>query len=868
MKRIRSSTYASNQLTEVTISDSVTNIDVFAFEDNPNLRLVTVKPIEPPSLNEHAFSNAYRDQIDLVVPMSDTSIQVYLDHGWDGFRSISFGIFTVDDIRYGITSRTEVMVVDYTGTDTAVTIPETVHNDQDNYTYTVTAIGEGAFQNKELTNIEIPTSVTSIGQMAFMDNQLTEVAIPGSMESIGFHAFYNNPDLGLVTAGAKTPALDATAFANANRHQIDLLVPTGKRQDYLDNGWNGFRSVREGIGLSIDAPAETVNLSPFTVTFQFDLEVTGFTIDDINLGNNATANHFTGSGSIYTVEVTPTSCNGVITIDVPANGSDMPNFTSLQATATVIVEEDPDYLVANARDIIVQLNADGRAAILPEDVDNGSAYGCGGTPELSLDIATFDCSHVGTPVTVTLTANQGTESATTTATVTVEEYLGNLVAIAKDITVQLDAGGQVSITPEDVNNSSSYGCDSTPNLSLDKDTFTCDDVGTPVTVTLTVNQGTESATTTATVTVEEYLGNLTANAKDITVQLDAGGQVSITPEDVNNSSSYGCDSTPNLSLDKDTFTCDDVGTPITVTLTANQGTESATTTATVTVEEYLDNLTANAKDITVQLDASGQVTISPEDVDDGSSYGCGSTPELSLDIATFDCSHVGTPVTVTLTATQGNQTATATTQVTVEANGNCGSVTFTIAPIADVTLQENSVYTSVTPVLSGDDPIGTVTWTLGGTDAEDFSIDGSTGVVTMIARDFEAPVDANADNVYEVSITATDSENNSSGETSWTVTVQDDPFETPSQGSLSPMIPTAFTPNGDGANDTWIIDHLDEDASITIYDRHGTILFSSDAGYTRPWDGTHRGSRLPAGAYLYMIQNGPHKYTGTVTILL
>ena len=206
-------------------------------------------------------------------------------------------------------------------------------------------------------------------------------------------------------------------------------------------------------------------------------------------------------------------------------------------------------------------------------------------------------------------------------------------------------------------------------------------------------------------------------------------------------------------------------------------------------------------------------------------------------------------------------------RVTVEAARNGESAAFTIAPIADVTLEENSVYTSVTPVLSGDDPIGTVTWTLGGTDAEAFSIDGSTGVVTMIARDFESPADANADNVYEVSITATDSESNAS-ETSWTVTVMDDPFETPSQGSLSPMIPTAFTPNGDGANDRWIIDNLSEDASVRIYDRHGTTIFRSDDGYTRPWDGTYRGGSLPTGSYLYAIQNGTHTYRGTVTILL
>ncbi|WP_344820945.1 leucine-rich repeat domain-containing protein, partial [Aquimarina gracilis] len=208
VNRIRSWTYASNQLTEVTISDSVTNIDLYAFLDNPDLHFVTVEAKTPPNLHKDAFSNAYRDQIDLVVP-TDTK-QTYLDNGWDGFRSISYGIFTVDNIKYAITSVGEVMAVDYTGMATEITMPETVNNGTN--IYTVTTIVEGAFQNKELTSIEIPTSVTSIGQRAFSDNKLTAVTIPGSVERIDSHAFYNNPDLVLVTVEANDPpVLHATA---------------------------------------------------------------------------------------------------------------------------------------------------------------------------------------------------------------------------------------------------------------------------------------------------------------------------------------------------------------------------------------------------------------------------------------------------------------------------------------------------------------------------------------------------------------------------------------------------------------------------------------------------------------------------------
>ena len=229
--------FQSNQLTEVTIPNSVTSIGEAAFRDNPALRLVTTQATVPPDISSNTFSN--RNQIDLVVPVDKK--EDYLDHGWTGFKSISFGTFTIDGIKYEVTSLTDVMVVDYTGgTATAVTIPQTA-NDQGVH-YTVTAIGNGAFRNKQLYSVTIPNTVTAIGDHAFWDSQLTEVTIPNGVTSIGEAAFGGNTNLHLVTVEANAPPLLHT-HAFSNRNQIDLIVPIGKRQDYLDQGWDGFRSV-------------------------------------------------------------------------------------------------------------------------------------------------------------------------------------------------------------------------------------------------------------------------------------------------------------------------------------------------------------------------------------------------------------------------------------------------------------------------------------------------------------------------------------------------------------------------------------------------------------------------------------------------
>ncbi|MBI2729616.1 MAG: PKD domain-containing protein [Sphingobacteriales bacterium] len=84
------------------------------------------------------------------------------------------------------------------------------------------------------------------------------------------------------------------------------------------------------------------------------------------------------------------------------------------------------------------------------------------------------------------------------------------------------------------------------------------------------------------------------------------------------------------------------------------------------------------------------------------------------------------------------------------------------------------------------------------------------------------------------------------------------------------VIPNTFTPNGDGANDTWIIQYLDSypGSVVEIYNAVGQLLFRS-IGYNKPWDGTYNGSPLPVGTYYYVIdpKNNRKPVSGYVTIL-
>ena len=83
-------------------------------------------------------------------------------------------------------------------------------------------------------------------------------------------------------------------------------------------------------------------------------------------------------------------------------------------------------------------------------------------------------------------------------------------------------------------------------------------------------------------------------------------------------------------------------------------------------------------------------------------------------------------------------------------------------------------------------------------------------------------------------------------------------------------VANAITPNGDGKNDSWQIEHLNEypGCTVDIYNRVGLRVFSS-VGYGQPWDGTLNGKQLPEGTYYYIInpKNGRKAIAGNISIL-
>jgi len=83
-------------------------------------------------------------------------------------------------------------------------------------------------------------------------------------------------------------------------------------------------------------------------------------------------------------------------------------------------------------------------------------------------------------------------------------------------------------------------------------------------------------------------------------------------------------------------------------------------------------------------------------------------------------------------------------------------------------------------------------------------------------------------------------------------------------------IANAFTPNGDGINDYWVINGIASYplATIQVFTRYGQKIFESK-GYATPFDGTFEGKKLSPGVYYYIInlKSNCNLLSGSLTII-
>jgi hypothetical protein len=227
---IEHSTFSNNSLTNINIPNSVTTIGMYAFSRN-SLTEVTI-PSNVTGIGKSAFADNLITTFILPTPTREgyDSFTGWIDNEGSiynaGDEVSNLEIAYIANIEYTLTDN-DVIVIDgiiescnYDFFAKNIIIPE-VLDGQTILGVADKSIGEGVFQSKYLTSVQIPSSVTTIGDYAFYNNSLTSIQLSNNLTEIGERAFSNNL-LSVLDIPAGIITIGDYAFSNNSLASISI----------------------------------------------------------------------------------------------------------------------------------------------------------------------------------------------------------------------------------------------------------------------------------------------------------------------------------------------------------------------------------------------------------------------------------------------------------------------------------------------------------------------------------------------------------------------------------------------------------------------------------------------------------------------
>jgi hypothetical protein len=532
------------------------------------------------------------------------------------------GVCTYDSLQL-----TKPTALDNCSVATVVASPSSLDLGENTVTWTVTdgsGLTETSIQIVTVVDAQIPTIATldpisvnaDSGVCTYASSQLTKPATLDNCSVANVLASPSSLALGANTlTWTVTDGSGLTATSSQTVTVIDSQKPTIATGDVVVSANTSCKAT----GVDLGTPTTTDNCSVASVTndapatFLLGDTIVIWTVIDAS-GNTATANQtVTVKDTTLPTITAPADVNGNVNASCGATGVVLGNAISADncsvasvtndapaifplgettvtwtvtdgsgntATATQLVTMgDTIFPVVKAKNATVYLNSLGQAIILPSMIDNGTTDNCEFT--LTVSPNNLVCANVGQNNVLLIATDASGNQSFKPATVTLIDNLAPV--IVAPISVLATANASCSATGIVLGSPAT-----TDNCTVDTvannapATFP---IGVTTVIWTVTDRSGNSATASQTVTVKD-VSLPTVVTKDITIQLDASGNATITAADIDNGSSDNC-GISTMTLSQDTFSISDIGIKtIMLTVTDNSG-NSFSATAQVTVDGTL-----------------------------------------------------------------------------------------------------------------------------------------------------------------------------------------------------------------------------------------------------------------------------------------
>jgi agmatine/peptidylarginine deiminase len=283
----------------------------------------------------------------------------------------------------------------------------------------------------------------------------------------------------------------------------------------------------------------------------------------------------------YTLSQNNFSCNnvGIVNIEVTATDAGG-NTTSKPAAITV---EDNFSPLLTTQDIVLELDSNGTAEIVPADVIQSASDNCQ-VIDTTLSQSTFN-SAGNYFADVTVEDNHGNSTSKTTEVNILNNEPPTLSV--KNSKAYLDSTGHASISVKNLIEEASDNNTVADTLISGTTEFTCADAGSVFYIEITLKDDVSNTTTkTANIEVEDTIAPL-LTIKNITIQLDETGNASITANDVIENATDNC-GLSDTTLSQINFTTEDIGMVNIDVIVSDVNGNSTSKTAEINVNEQTD----------------------------------------------------------------------------------------------------------------------------------------------------------------------------------------------------------------------------------------------------------------------------------------